>query len=70
MKNIIDNKTSRRSFLKNSALFGAVAGGSLTGFNVFANMTEEERIKFNYEIQKSENAIYSACLQCHNACSI
>jgi len=70
MKNIIDNKTSRRSFLKNSALFGAVAGGSLTGFNVFANMTEEERIKFNYEIQKSENVIYSACLQCHNACSI
>ncbi|NCP91196.1 MAG: twin-arginine translocation signal domain-containing protein, partial [Flavobacteriales bacterium] len=70
MKNIIDNKTSRRSFLKNSALFGAVAGGSLAGFNVFANMTEEERIKFNYEIQKSENAIYSACLQCHNSCSI
>jgi anaerobic selenocysteine-containing dehydrogenase len=70
MKNNIENNVTRRSFLKNSALFGAVGGASLTGFSLFANMTEEERKKFIYEIQKPENAIYSACLQCHNACSI
>ena len=61
MKNLIDNKTSRRSFFKNSALFGAVAGGTLLGSEAFDKMTEEEREKFNYEIQKPENAIYSAC---------
>ncbi len=65
MKNI-----SRRDFLKNSALLGATAGVTLTGANTFAGMTEEERKKFLYEIQKPENIIYSACLQCHNACSI
>lgn len=68
MKNT--NKLSRRSFLKNSALLGAAAGVSFTGISAFASMTEEERIKFLYEIQKPENTIYGACLQCHNACSI
>ena len=70
MKNILKNKTSRRSFIKDSAMLGAVATGSLTGFSALASMTEEERKKFIYEIQKPENTIYSACLQCHNACSI
>ena len=70
MKNSNKNNLSRRSFLKNSAIFGAVAGGAVARVSAFAGMTEEERKKFIYEIQKSENTIYSACLQCHNACSI
>ncbi len=69
MSDITKNKFSRRSFLKSSAILGAVAGGSITGVGAFA-MSEEEKKKFQYEIQKPENQIFSACLQCHNACSI
>ncbi len=70
MKNKIKNNESRRSFIKKSALLGVAATGSLTGFSAIASMTEEERRKFIYELQKPENIIYSACLQCHNSCSI
>ena len=69
MEKIIKKKISRRNFFKNSAMLGAVAGGTFTGIGGFA-MTEEEKKKFHYEIQQPENQIFSACLQCHNACSI
>ena len=38
--------------------------------DAFASMTDEEKKKFAYELQKPENAIYTACLQCHNACNL
>jgi len=70
MKDKNKNQVSRRSFIKNSALLGAVTGGTLSGIGTFAATTEEERKKFVYEIQQPENIIYSACLQCHNSCTI
>lgn len=70
MKNIKENTISRRNFVKSVALVGAVSGASFSGFSILNAMTPEERKKFVYEIQKPEHAIYSACLQCHNACTI
>jgi len=70
MKDKMGENMTRKSFLKRSALLGAAVGGAFTGLGAFAGMSEEERKKFIYEIQKPENQIFSACLQCHNACSI
>lgn len=70
MENISKGKlSSRRGFIKSSAMLGAIAGGASIGVGAFA-LSEKEKIKFSYEIQKPENQIFSACLQCHNACSI
>jgi anaerobic selenocysteine-containing dehydrogenase len=69
-KNKSSNDVTRRAFLKNSALLGAVAGGSMTGIGIMSAASENEKKKFQYEIQKPENQIFSCCLQCHNACSI
>jgi len=67
----IKNQVSRRDFIKSSAfLGGATVGSSLLGFGAFASMTEEQKKQLVYTLRLPENQIYSACLQCHNSCSI
>ncbi|RME90071.1 MAG: molybdopterin oxidoreductase, partial [Candidatus Hydrogenedentota bacterium] len=59
---------SRKNFFKTSALLGTSAG-------VMSSCGElqkwlKEPAKFDYPLLKPENIIYTACLQCHNACSV
>ncbi len=71
-KNRMDRSVlTRRGFLKSSAfLGGGTVGLSLLGLEACTNLSPEEKVEFNYELQKAENQIYTSCLQCHNACSI
>ncbi|MHB1105364.1 MAG: molybdopterin-dependent oxidoreductase [Lutibacter sp.] len=65
-----DKTTSRRSFFKNSAKFGTTAllGGLFS--NDLFSAEKNEDAEYNYDLNNSENVIYSACLNCNTGCGI
>lgn len=66
-------KFTRRNFLKTSAVVGGCTALSLQLENVFdqvAGFAQQADAAVPYPLNKPENIIYSACLQCHTSCTI
>ena len=67
---------SRRSILQSMAFLGgcgAITAGitSVTARLAHAkHLAEIDSGSYDYQLNNPENIIYSACLQCHTACSI
>lgn len=72
LKEFIEKKITRRTFLKSSAFLG----GSLLFYPQVCramqvlSSQDDDLPDFSYDLQKPENTIYSVCLQCHTKCPI
>ena len=66
-------KFTRRNFLKTSAVVGGCTALSLQledAFDQVAGFAQQADAAAPYPLNKPENIIYSACLQCHTSCTI